>query len=131
LFIGVADDRKIVGLDGDYDSLAKPEEGPVGPDKQRDRFQLHLRNLLATKIGRDVSNLCVTMAIVPRDGKDVCVVHESSSATPVYITGPKGKAFYLRVGASTVELDVEAAVAYCRERWPAPLGRVLRLTRGT
>jgi hypothetical protein len=130
LLIGVADDRKVVGLDRDYDSLAKPGEGPVGPDKQRDRFQLHLRNLLATKIGRDVSNLCVTMAIVYRDGKDVCLVHASSSPTPVYIAVPKGKAFYLRVGAATVELDVEEAVAYCRERWPAPLlARVLRLTR--
>jgi hypothetical protein len=132
LLIGVADDRKIVGIDRDYDSLAKPGEGPVGPDKKRDRFQLHLRDLLATKIGRDISNLCVTMAIVSRDGKDVCLVHASPSPTPVYIAVPKGKALYLRVGAATVELDVEEAVAYCRERWPAPLlGRVLRLTRGT
>jgi hypothetical protein len=132
LLIGVADDKRVVGLDRDYDSLAKPGEDRVGPDRQRDRFQLHLRDLLSTKIGRDVSNLCVTTAIVSRDGKDVCLVHASSSPTPVYIGGPKGKAFYLRVGAATVELDVEEAVAYCRERWPAPLlGRVLRLTRGT
>jgi hypothetical protein len=132
LLIGVADDKKVVGLGRDYDSLAKPGDDRVGLDKQRDRFQLHLRDLLSTKIGRDVSNLCVTMAIVSRDGKDVCLVHASSSPTPVYIAAPKGKAFYLRVGAATVELDVEEAVAYCRERWPVPLlGRVLRLTRGT
>jgi hypothetical protein len=132
LLIGVADDRKVVGLDRDYDSLAKPGEDPVGPDKQRDRFQLHLRNLLAAKIGQDVSNLCVAMTIVSRDGKDVCLVHASPSPTPVCIADPKPKAFYLRVGASTVGLDVEEAVAYCRERWPAPLlAHVLRLTRPT
>jgi hypothetical protein len=132
LLIGVADDKKVVGLERDYDSLAKLGEDRVGPDKQRDRFQLHLRNLLAAKIGPDVSNLCVGMAIVSRDGKDVCLVHASSSPTPVYIAEPKAKAFYLRVGASTVGLDVEEAVAYCRERWPAPLlARVLRLTRAT
>jgi hypothetical protein len=132
LLIGVADDRKIVGLDHDYESLAKSGEDPVGPDKQRDRFQLHLRNLLAARIGQDVSNLCVAMTIVPRDGKDVCLVHASSSRTPVYIAGPKAKAFYLRVGAATVELDVEEVVAYCHQRWPASLlGRILRLTRGT
>ena len=132
LLIGVADDKKVVGLEPDYDSLAKPGEDRVSPDKQRDRFQLHLRDLLSTKIGRDVSNLCVTTAIVSRDGKDVCLVHASSSPSPVYIVAPKGKAFYLRVGAATVELDVEEAVAYCRERWPAPLlGRLVRLTRGT
>jgi predicted HTH transcriptional regulator len=132
LLIGVADDRKIVGLDHDYESLAKSGEDPAGPDKQRDRFQLHLRNLLAARIGQDVSNLCVAMTIVPRDGKDVCLVHASSSRTPVYIAGPKAKAFYLRVGAATVELDVEEVVAYCHQRWPASLlGRILRLTRGT
>jgi hypothetical protein len=132
LLIGVTDDRKVVGLDRDYHSLAKPGEGPVGPDKQRDRFQLHLRNLLAAKIGQDVSNLCIGVSIVPRDGKDVCLVHAGCSPTPVYIGGPKAKAFYLRVGASTVELDVEETVAYCRERWPASLlARVLRLTRPT
>jgi hypothetical protein len=130
LLIGVADDRKIVGLDRDYESLARPGEGPIGADKQRDRFQLHLRNLLAAKIGQDVSNLCVGMTIVLRDGKDVCLVYASCSPTPVYIAGAKSKAFYLRVGASTVDLDVEEAVAYCRERWPTPLlARVLRLTR--
>lgn len=132
LLIGVADDRKIVGLVRDYDSLAKSGEDPVGPDKQRDRFQLHLRNLLAAKIGQDVNNLCVAMTIVSRDGKDVCLVHASPSPTPAYIAVSKGKAFYLRVGASTVELDVEEAVAYCRERWPTPLlTHVLRLTRPT
>lgn len=132
LLIGVADDKRVVGLDRDYDSLARPGEDRVGADKQRDRFQLHLLDLLSTRIGRDVNNLCVTMAIVSRGGKDICLVHASSSPAPVYIAAPKGKAFYLRVGAATVELDVEEAVAYCRERWPAPLlGRILRLTRGT
>lgn len=132
LLIGVADDKKVVGLDRDYDSLAKPGEDRVGLDRQRDRFQLHLRNLLAARIGQDLSNLCVAMIIVSRDGKDVCLVHASPSPKPVYIAGPKGKAFYLRVGAATVELDVEEAVAYCRERWPASLlGRIPRLARGT
>jgi hypothetical protein len=130
LLIGVSDDKKVVGLDRDYDSLAKPGESPVGPEKRRDRFQLHLRNLLGDKIGRDVSNLCVATAIVARDGKDVCLVHADCAPAPVYVPGPKGKAFYLRVGAATVELDVEEAVAYCRERWPASLlAHVLHLKR--
>jgi len=115
---------------GPHCSLAKPGEDRIGPDKQRDRFQLHLGNLLGAKIGRDVSNLCVAMTIVSRDGKDVCLVHASPSPTPVYIADPKPKAFYLRVGPATVGLEVEEAVAYCRERWPAPLlARVLRPTR--
>ena len=130
LVIGIADDKTVVGLDLDYDSLAKPGDDRLGLEKQRDRFQLHLRNLLASKIGRDLSNLCVTTAILSRDGKDVCIGNVSPSPTPVYITGPKGKSSYLRVGAATDELDVEEAVAYCRERWPAALlRRSTRLTR--
>jgi hypothetical protein len=132
LIIGVADDRKVVGLDRDYRSLAKPGEGPIALAKQQDRFQLHLRNLLGSRISRDLGNLCIAMTIVSRDGKDVCVIHVNPSPTAVYVADPKPKAFYLRVGASTVGLDVEEAVAYCRERWHAPLlARVLRSTRLT
>jgi predicted HTH transcriptional regulator len=130
LFIGIADDKKIVGLDRDYESLVKLGENRGGQDKDRDRFQLHLRNLLAAKIGREVSNLCVETAILSPDGKDVCVVAASPSPMPVYVADAKGKTFYLRGGAATVGLDVEEAIAYGQERWPRPLwARVRRWTR--
>jgi hypothetical protein len=126
LFIGIADDKKIVGVERDYESLVKPGEDRGGQDKDRDRLQLHLRNLLAAKIGHEISNLCVETAILSRDGKDVCVVGVSPSPTAVYVPDVKGKAFCLRVGASTVGLDVEEAVAYCQERWSKPLWARLR-----
>lgn len=126
LFIGIADDKKIIGLDRDYESLVTRGV----QDKDRDRLQLHLRHLLAAKIGREVSNLCVETAILSRDGKDVCVVGVSPSPTPVYVADLKGKAFYLRTGPSTVGLNVEEAVKYCQERWPRALWtRFRRRTR--
>jgi predicted HTH transcriptional regulator len=128
LIIGVADDKKVVGLDRDYDSLVKPDEDQVGLDEKRDRFQLHWGHLLGSKIGHDISNLCVETALLPVDGRDVCVVRVNPAPSPVYVTDSKGRVFYLRVGAETVALDVEKAVAYCRERWPGRiLGRILRL----
>jgi len=129
LVIGVADNKEIIGLDQDYDSLVKGGENRVPLDKKRDRFQLHLGHLLAAKIGRDVSNLCVETAILPVGASDVCVVRVSRSPSPVYTTDPKGRVFYLRIGAETVALDVEEAVAYVRERWPVTL--FTRLTRRT
>lgn len=126
LFIGIADDKKIVSLDQDYESL-----GPRGvQDKDRDRLQVHLRNLLAAKIGREISNLCVETAILSWDGKDVCVIGVSPSPTPVYVDDVKGKAFYLRTGPTTTGLDVKEAVKYCQERWAKPLWtRFRRRTR--
>jgi hypothetical protein len=114
LLIGVADDKKVVGLDSDYKSLAKPG---TTQDSDRDRFQLRLRQLVTTQIGRDVSNLCVETEIIPWENKDVCVVRVSPSPTPVYVGDGKAKAFYLRVGPSTQELNVEETVTFSRERW--------------
>lgn len=120
LFIGIADNKKIIGLDRDYESLVKADENKGGQDKDRDRFQVHLRNLLGGKIGPEISNLCVETAILSRDGKDVCIVGVNPSPMPVYLDDFSGKTFYLRTGVSTVKLDVEKAVAYCQERWPRP-----------
>jgi Putative DNA-binding domain len=131
LIIGIADDKRLVGLDQDFESLVKSRENRGGPGKDRDRFQLHLRNLLTAKIGRDISNLCVETAIVSRDARDMCVIHANPSPTPVYIAEANRKSFYLRVGASTVALEVDEAVAYCHERWPRGFwARTRRFTRG-
>lgn len=123
LFIGIADDRRMVGLDRDYESLVKAGEPPGGREKDRDRFQLHFRNLLAARIDRDVSNLYIETSIIEEDGKDVCVVHARPAAMPVYVPDGKAKAFYVRDGASTVQLDVEQAVTYVEKRWPKALWR--------
>src|SRR5262249_2677990 len=110
-----------VGLTSDYESLLKSGDNPNDEGKARDRFLLHLRQLLAARIGRDVCNLFVETAITPRDGKDVCVVHATPASAPVYIAEANEKIFYVREGASTTKLDVEQTVAYCQERWPRTL----------
>jgi hypothetical protein len=121
LFIGIADDKRIVGLDRDYESLVKLDQNRIMIDKARDKFQLRLQKLLADTIGPEISNLCVEIAILTWDGKDVCIVGVRPSPRPVYVDGVKGRTFYLRDGPSTIWLDVEDAVAYCQKRWPRPL----------
>jgi schlafen family protein len=111
LLIGIADDKRTVGLDQDYLSLRR-SGGREQSDA--DRFQRHLRDLVAAKIPRDISNQCIETAIVPHEEKDVCVVRVSPSPTPIYID----EAFYLRVGPATQKLNMEETVAFCRKRWP-------------
>ena len=125
LFIGIADDKRIVGLKRDYESLVNLDQ--VGLDKARDQFQLRLRKVFGDTIGAEVGNVCVETAIIQREGKDLCVVRVSPSLRPVYVPEAKGKVFYLRHGPATVRLDVEEAVAYCQKRWPLPLWARFRL----
>jgi hypothetical protein len=123
LFIGVADDKSIMGLERDYETLKKTGELRGDRYKDRDQFQLHLRELLAGRIARDINNLYIQTAVVEANGKDVCVVHASPASMPVYLSDAKGKALYVRDGASTVALDVEQTVEYVEQRWPKTLWR--------
>jgi hypothetical protein len=125
LLIGVADDKRVVGLERDYESLVKQGEGGRSRDKDRDRFQLHLKDLLTARLGRDITKLYVDIAILPVDNADVAVVHARPAPSPVYAAEGKAKAFYVRVGASTLALDVEETVAYVENRWPKALWRRL------
>jgi predicted HTH transcriptional regulator len=121
LFIGIADDKRVVGLEKDYKSLGK-----LGTrDKDRDRFQVHLGNLLAPKVGRDLTSLCVNYRIIDYEDIDVCVVRVDPSPRPVFISDGDVKMFYIRQGPSTVALDVEKAVAYIDRRWPKTLWKKL------
>jgi hypothetical protein len=113
LVIGIADDKKTVGLDGDYRSLSGGRE-----QRDADRFQLHLRQIVAAaQIGRHIINQCIEMAVVPHEEKDVCVIHVRPSPTPIYVGHGRTMAFYLRVGPATQELNLAEAVAFCRKRW--------------
>jgi hypothetical protein len=123
LLIGIADDRGIVGLDRDHESLVKPGEPRGDRYKDRDRFQLHFRQLLAAKIDRDICNLYIETAIVEVDGKDVCVVHARASAIPIFLSEGKAKYLYVRDGASSVQLDAKQTVEYVEHRWPKALWR--------
>jgi hypothetical protein len=119
LLIGIADDKRIVGLDRDYESLVKRGDRY----KDRDRFQLHLRQLLAAKIDRDISNLYIETAIVEVDGKDVCVAHARASAVPIYLYEGNATHLYVRDGASSVQLDAKQTVEYVEHRWPKSFWR--------
>ncbi len=119
LLIGVADDGSVHGLASDYVSLRKP-----GKD-DRDRFLLHLNQLLVNALGAAAA-ATVTTQLHTVDGLDPCRVHGPASGFPVDadVKVDKGgqlvkkTAFYVRIGNGTREIaDAAERQKYVAGRW--------------
>ncbi len=107
LLVGVADSGDVPGLADDYGSL---------PKKDRDGFELHLRQLMSRDFGDSVS-VFLTVTFHELDGNDLCQVTVEPSDHPVYVAEGQGSAFYLRVGNATRALPVNEVVQYVQTRW--------------
>lgn len=121
LLIGVSDDGGVHGLGSDYASLHQD-----GKD-DRDRFELHLRQLLINAVGETVAS-SVSALLHTVDGVDLCRVHVSPSGFPVEATVPVEKgaqgsrrtAFYVRIGNGTLEItDATERQRYVAARFGA------------
>lgn len=107
LLLGVADSGDLVGLEDDYASLAK---------RDRDGFELHLRQIVARDVGESISSF-LTVTFHQLDTHDVCQITTEASDHPVYVPEGQSSAFYLRVGNATRPLPVHEAVRYVQSRW--------------
>jgi hypothetical protein len=107
LVIGVDDNQNICGLEHDLATLSKPKP---------DVFEQTLINLLIEHIGPEFGPL-----VKPRfenlEGHLICVVEVSPGGGPAYLSGPKGKEFYIRAGNTSRSLDAEETVAYRDMHW--------------
>jgi hypothetical protein len=109
LLIGVDDNGGLVGLEGDYSLMAKPDS---------DRFQLWLTDLLAGYLGK--SSLTRVKTTFERiDEKDVCRLNVERSSVPVFARPPGSTSdeFYVRFGNSTRQLSMEEYEEYRRNRF--------------
>jgi hypothetical protein len=107
LLIGVGDSRELTGLEDDYASLRR---------KDRDGFELHLRELVARDLGESASSF-LTVTFHQLDEHDVCQIAIEPSDHPVYVPEGQSSAFYLRVGNATRSLPVNEAIRYVQGRW--------------
>ncbi len=114
------------GLASDYASLHKP-----GKD-DRDRFQLHLNQLLINALGETAAST-VSTQMHTVDGEDLCRVHVPPSSFPVdaNVKVDKGgqlvkkTAFYIRIGNGTREItDPAEKQKYIASRWGSGLSPV-------
>jgi len=113
LLVGVADDGEILGLEWDYHSLG-------GGD--RDKFELHLRNLLNQQFGTGfvASKVAIKFHII--EDKEVCQIETSTAKEPIILkvkdkNGHSVEKFYARSGNSSQEIPLSEMNAYIKERF--------------
>ena len=112
LVIGANDDGHAVGLDRDLATLRTPDH---------ERFELWLRDLLSTLLGRNAAALPhIQFAPVGDAGAAVCAVSCPPSPKPVFLVRAKDGGstdLWVRVGNSTRSLGVDEAVQYVADHW--------------
>jgi hypothetical protein len=113
LFIGVRDDGEILGLDADYAKF-----------KDKDQFELHLRNLVNAAYGANFATSQLEITFPVKDGKEFCMIDVKRGKEPLYtlVSGqgenaPKTEKFYVRSGNSSRELPIEEIPKYVGERF--------------
>ncbi len=122
LLIGVNDAGDVVGLANDFTVVKSPDP---------DRFELWLRDFLATTLGQTAAvQPIIDFTEVTVDGERtyVCRITCPASPRPVFLRPGKGGAqpeLWVRIGNSTRQLKVDEAVDYVMHRWPLGVGRTV------
>lgn len=111
LLLGVADNRQILGLKPDYETLRKLDRD------DRDGFELHLMQVLMNYLGEAIT-AHVTVTFHDFEGRDVCQITIEPADHPAYLQDKTESALYLRAGNSTRPLPIHEAVKYVSTRWP-------------
>lgn len=111
LLIGVDDDRKVVGLKGDYGQFKKADS--------RDAFENWLTTQFVDQFGKPASRL-YSLTFHEVEGHDVCRIEVQPSPSAVYVDEKGGKAvqLYIRTGNASRALDTREIIEYSRHRWP-------------
>lgn len=107
LLIGVDDDKNIIGLEKDFQTLKKVDA---------DYYEVHLRNLMHKTMGvKYVSKFIRTQFEVFDDQKFVCKIKVISADEPLYLkynnkNGQAEEKFYVRSGNSSHEIKSIAEI---------------------
>jgi hypothetical protein len=107
LLIGVRDDGTVVGIEEDLKTISRPD---------RDGYERTLRQVLSDLLGAEFSQY-QRVSFEETEGKTVCIVQVQASPEPVYVKDKGSKEFHIRVGPSTLRLDVQEAHNYIGMRW--------------
>lgn len=113
LLIGVSDDGEVLGLEPDYHSLG-------GVD--RDKFELHLRNLLNQQFGTGFVASKIVIKFHEVGDKEVCQIETAPAKDPVIVVikdknSQPVERFYARSGNSSQEIPLSEVNAYIKERF--------------
>lgn len=107
LIIGVNDEGQILGIEKDFESLAK---------RNVDGFQLALKDIVKTYLGMEyVANLQLYFETIAE--RTVCAIIVQKGSTPVYVKIGDSSEFFVRMLNSTVKLGLPEAVSYIHSHW--------------
>jgi len=107
LLIGVDDDKNIIGLEKDFQTLKKTDA---------DYYEVHLRNIMHKLMGvKYVSKFIRTEFETFEDLKTVCKIKVISADEPLFLkytnkNGQKEEKFYVRSGNSSHEIESIAEI---------------------
>jgi uncharacterized protein YaaQ len=104
LLIGVTDEGKPIGIDADE-------------FKNEDIMNRHLVSIINSKIGTQ-HMLYIQPRFESYNGFKILVVDCLPSQSPIYLKDDKKEIFYIRTGASTVELKPSQIQEYIKNRFP-------------
>jgi hypothetical protein len=116
LVIGMADDRTVYGLQADIELMGR---------KDIDGFETDLIRVLREYLG--ASNAAhVTYLSEKWEGKYVCLVYVDGSPAPVsrpvnltdMSVSTRPEEFWVRIGSSTIQLNLTERDKYIRDHWP-------------
>ncbi len=111
LLIGVDDERKVIGLKGDYSQFKKSDS--------RDAFENWLTTQFIEQFGKPASRL-YSVSFHQVEDQDVCRIEVQPSPSPCYVDEKGGKPvqLYIRTGNASRALDTKEIIEYSRHRWP-------------
>jgi hypothetical protein len=112
LLIGVCDDGTVPGLEADLATFGE----------SRDKFDLHLTNLIKERFSESFRAGCVSVSYPTVREKLVCRVDVKRSRKPVYLAisdgaGAATDRLIVRAGASSPEIPLSQVAAYVREHF--------------
>jgi hypothetical protein len=113
LLIGVSDSGEVLGLEADYLSLG---------GANRDKFELHLRNLLSSAFGAAFVSSKLKVLFPAVGEVEICQVDIQPAAKPFVLNvkdknGVGQEKFYVRSGNSSQELSLAEMPPYLAERF--------------
>ena len=112
LLIGVRDDGGIVGLEPDFGCLGG----------NRDKFELHLTNLINRHFGQAFGAQKIRVAFPVVREIQICQIEVRRATRPVFVTtsdkrGLPAERFFVRSGNSSQELSPSQVTEYVSERF--------------
>ena len=110
LLVGVDDERKPVGLKGDYSQFKKSDS--------RDAFENWLTTQFIEQFGKPASRL-YSISFHEVEGQDVCRIEVQPSPSPCFVDEKSGKPaqLFIRTGNASRPLDPREIIEYSRHRW--------------